>query len=125
MADKIAIEIFAGQIAVISHFSLNTAASENRVMDSLNKLQQYASQGKSLSQRSAGEFERILQAISETPAAVEVILGSNDSRMGQGWPEMLRTGGVKLQVIAGANHFFTDEREFDLLDSVLASLRSR
>jgi pimeloyl-ACP methyl ester carboxylesterase len=69
--------------------------------------------------------QRILQAISETPAAVEVILGSNDSRMGQGWPEMLRTGGVKLQVIAGANHFFTDEREFDLLDSVLASLRSR
>jgi pimeloyl-ACP methyl ester carboxylesterase len=69
--------------------------------------------------------QRILQAISKTPVAVEVILGSNDTRMGHGWPDMLRKSGVKLQVIAGANHFFNDEQEFDLLDSVLASLQSR
>ena len=67
---------------------------------------------------------RVLRAISQTPVRVEVILGGNDSRMGNGWPEVLRKNGVALQVIAGANHFFSNEYEFDLLDSVLASVRS-
>ena len=68
--------------------------------------------------------QRILQAISKTPVPVVVILGGNDSRMGDGWPAALRNQGVVLQVIAGANHFFSNEHEFDLLDSVMASLRS-
>jgi pimeloyl-ACP methyl ester carboxylesterase len=68
--------------------------------------------------------QRIVQAISKTSIPVEVILGSNDARMGAGWPEVLRSTGVSLHVIAGANHFFSNEHEFDLLDSVKASLRT-
>ena len=68
--------------------------------------------------------QRILKAISETKIPVEVILGSDDKRMGEGWPELLRKNGVKLQVIQGANHFFHNEQEFDLLDSVLSALRA-
>lgn len=68
--------------------------------------------------------QRVLRAISQTHVPVQVILGGSDSRMGNGWPEVLRKNGVALQVIAGANHFFSNEHEFDLLDSVLASVRS-
>lgn len=68
--------------------------------------------------------QRILAAIAKAQVPIEVILGGSDTRMGNGWPEMLRRNGVKLQVIAGANHFFSNEQEFDLLDGVLASLRS-
>ncbi len=65
LADRISIEIFAAQVALISHLSLNTSASEKRVRDSLNKIQQYVSQGKELSPSRAGEFERIQQIVSE------------------------------------------------------------
>ena len=68
--------------------------------------------------------QRVLRAISQTHVPVQVILGGSDSRMGNGWPAVLRKNGVALQVIAGANHFFSNEHEFDLLDSVLASVRS-
>ncbi len=68
--------------------------------------------------------QRVLHAILQTHVPVQVILGGSDSRMGNGWPEVLRKNGVALQVIAGANHFFSNEQEFDLLDSVLASVRS-
>ena len=68
--------------------------------------------------------QRILTTISQLTIPIEVILGSEDKRMGQGWPELLRKNGVTLHVIAGANHFFHNEQEFDLLDSVLSALRS-
>lgn len=68
--------------------------------------------------------QRILKAISKAPVPIEVILGDNDSRMGDGWPDLLRKNGVKLHMITGANHFFNNEQEFDLLDSVLTSLQS-
>lgn len=68
--------------------------------------------------------QRIVQAISKTAVPVEVILGGNDSRLGAGWADQLRGTGVSLHIIAGADHFFSNEYEFDLLDSVVASLRS-
>ena len=67
--------------------------------------------------------QRILRALAQTRVPVEIILGGNDSRMGDGWPALLKKSGVALHVIPGANHFFSNEQEFDLLDSVLKSLR--
>jgi pimeloyl-ACP methyl ester carboxylesterase len=67
--------------------------------------------------------QRILDAISKTKVPVAVILGSADTRMGNGWPNMLKNSGVKVQIIKGANHFFHNEQEFDLLDNVLADLK--
>lgn len=67
---------------------------------------------------------RILDAISKTKIPVTVILGSADSRMGHGWPQMLKKSGVSLQIIEGANHFFHNDKEFDLIDNVLADIHS-
>jgi HAMP domain-containing protein len=73
IADSIASETFAVEGAVISHFSLNTASSESRVRASLDKIQQYASQGKLLSPSRAEAFERIGGAISEYTATFSAV----------------------------------------------------
>lgn len=67
--------------------------------------------------------QRILESITKLKIPIEVILGSEDKRIGDGWLDLLRNNGVKLKVVKGANHFFHNEQEFDLLDSVLAALR--
>lgn len=68
--------------------------------------------------------ERILQSLSGLKIPLSIILGDQDKRMDAVWPEKLRKSGVKLDLIAGANHFFDNEQEFDLLESVMNALRS-
>ncbi|MBI3776248.1 MAG: alpha/beta fold hydrolase [Gammaproteobacteria bacterium] len=68
--------------------------------------------------------QSVLHALAKTSVPVEVILGGSDSRIGAAWPKQLRNAGVNLHVIPGANHFFSNEHEFDLLDSVMVALRS-
>ncbi|MGD8593997.1 MAG: alpha/beta fold hydrolase [Gammaproteobacteria bacterium] len=96
--------------------------------DSLSEYQvsyckKYVAPAKAFLSYASWSRQRILTAISQTPIPVEVILGSEDKRMGEGWPQLLRQNGVTLQLIEGANHFFHNEQEFDLLDSVLHALQ--
>lgn len=65
---------------------------------------------------------RILELVKSVRAPVEIIVGSKDSRMGADWPERLRAQGATVQAIEGANHFFDDQYEFDLLELVLGRL---
>jgi len=66
---------------------------------------------------------KILATIAQVKTPLEIILGAKDKRMGENWPAILRKNGVKTQIIASANHFFNDEQEIDLLDSVLKALK--
>jgi len=50
---------------------------------------------------------------------VTVIYGDRDERIDKAWIENLRSGGVAVRPVAGANHFFDLAHEFDLLDEVL------
>ena len=68
--------------------------------------------------------KRILDAILKLSTPLEIILGEKDKRMGDGWPDMLANSGVNLKLIPGANHFFHNEQEFDLLESVTDALNS-
>lgn len=68
--------------------------------------------------------QSVVRALAKTSVPVEVILGGSDSRIGTAWPDLLHRTGVNVHVIPGANHFFSNEHEFDLLDSVMASLRT-
>lgn len=52
-----------------------------------------------------------------------IVVGGKDTRMGKDWPNQLRAYGVKVSVIESANHFFDDQHEFDLLETVLAKLQ--
>lgn len=65
---------------------------------------------------------RILALLKSVRVPVEIIVGSKDTRMGPDWPERLRAQGASVHLIEGANHFFDDQYEFDLLESVLAQI---
>lgn len=65
---------------------------------------------------------RILELLKSVRVPVEIIVGSKDARMGADWPERLRAQGANVHSVGGANHFFDDQYEFDLLESVLARL---
>lgn len=67
----------------------------------------------------------ILRALSKATVPVEVIMGGKDDRMGRDWPDTLAAQGVSVSVIAGANHFFDNQYEFDLSDAVLQGLSDR
>jgi len=67
--------------------------------------------------------KELLSTIAEVKTPLEIILGANDKRMGENWPDILRKNGVKTQVIANANHFFNNAQEFDLHESVLKALK--
>lgn len=66
----------------------------------------------------------ILRLARQSKVPLEVIMGGNDERMGKDWPQQLGAAGNHVQVIAGANHFFDAEHEFDVLDLSLALLKS-
>lgn len=65
---------------------------------------------------------RILGLIKSVRVPMEIIVGSKDARMGADWPERLRAQGASVHSIEGANHFFDDQYEFDLLELVLGRL---
>lgn len=69
--------------------------------------------------------KRVLDLSRNSRVPVHVIIGSEDNRMGKGWTQALSTAGVRVDKINGANHFFDAEYEFDLLDLVLGSLKSK
>jgi esterase/lipase len=47
-----------------------------------------------------------------------LIIGSNDNRVDQTWSKTLTQHGVNVIRVDGANHFFDNEHEFDLLDII-------
>jgi len=66
----------------------------------------------------------ILRLARQSKVPLKVIMGGNDDRMGKDWPQQLGAAGNHVQVIAGANHFFDAEHEFDVLELSLALLKS-
>ena len=68
--------------------------------------------------------KRVLDMCRNSRVPVQVILGSEDNRMGKDWAQALSATGVHVDKIGGANHFFDAEYEFDLLDLVLGLLKN-
>lgn len=68
--------------------------------------------------------EQALDALGKTRIRPEVILGGKDRLIGPDWPEKIRSRGIAVTVIGEAGHFFDGAHEFDLSDSVEASLKS-
>ncbi|MCP5414213.1 MAG: alpha/beta fold hydrolase [Chromatiaceae bacterium] len=62
---------------------------------------------------------RLMFALNGSAVPVTVIYGDRDERIDKAWIENLRSGGVAVRPVAGANHFFDLAHEFDLLDEVL------
>ncbi|MCB1775196.1 MAG: alpha/beta fold hydrolase [Gammaproteobacteria bacterium] len=69
----------------------------------------------------AWDKERLQQALLQATVPVEVIYGGRDERIDKDWVQSLRSGGVPVREVPGANHFFDLAHEFDLLDQVLSA----
>lgn len=67
----------------------------------------------------------ILDFLVRSPVPAEVIMGGKDDRMGPGWVETLASRGIPVRTISGASHFFDNQYEFDLQDTVLKALPGR
>jgi len=63
--------------------------------------------------------ERLSQALMDATVPVTVIFGDKDEQADRVWLDTLRTGGVEVRAVAGADHFFDLAHEFDLLDEVV------
>lgn len=61
---------------------------------------------------------RVLSELKKRKVPVYAIMGGKDDRFGPAWIKQLRTTGIDVKVIDGANHFFDGGAEFDLLDAV-------
>lgn len=55
---------------------------------------------------------------------IEVIIGTSDNRLSIEWRDLLRSKGVKISFIEGANHFFDEAHEFDLSDTMESLLEA-
>ncbi|TCV90334.1 alpha/beta fold hydrolase [Sulfurirhabdus autotrophica] len=66
----------------------------------------------------------VLNSIKTSKKPIEVILGNKDERMMKDWPDQVKESGASISVINDANHFFSDQAEFELNDVVMKSLRS-
>ena len=65
---------------------------------------------------------RITRALGKVGTPLVVIVGTNDQRMTATWFQALDASGADVVRIEGANHFFDDMYEFDLLDATLEAL---
>lgn len=66
----------------------------------------------------AWDLTTTLDTLSRLRVPTTIILGGNDKRMHTDWHEQLQTIGLQVVTVAGANHFFDHEYEFDLLESI-------
>jgi len=64
----------------------------------------------------------ILAGLAKSPVPVEAIMGGDDDRMGHDWLDKLKTQGIVVRTIPGANHFFDSQYEFDLHDAILQGM---
>ena len=62
--------------------------------------------------------EKVIQAIKRHDDRVAVILGSGDERIHARWRNMMAENSIRIVNVQGANHFFDNAHEFDLLEAV-------
>lgn len=61
---------------------------------------------------------KVLQALKRSHTDNYIIVGSNDQRIGKRWLEQLQSVYGNVLVVDGANHFFDQAHEFDLVEAV-------
>lgn len=69
--------------------------------------------------------DSILDALMNVPVPTEVIMGAKDDRMGPDWVGKLVSRGVAVRVVPDASHFFDNQYEFDLQETVLLALQDK
>jgi len=118
--NSIASEIAASQI--ISAQNMATANDKQLGEYKMSYCKKYVAPPKAFLSYAKWTKSTILDGLTQINTPVEIIIGSADQRMSSDWINSLSEANVKLTLIEGANHFFDNEHEFDLLDKVIESL---
>ena len=61
---------------------------------------------------------RMAEVLAEIEVPLHVVIGGGDQRMTAPWMAALRDSPAEVMVVEGANHFFHDMHEFDMLETV-------
>lgn len=104
---------------------LESSVAENRrdlVTHPLSFCRKYLSTPDSLLSYVHWDQARVLAALKQLPVPARLIMGDRDEMADQEWLKLLQHVQVPMTVIKGANHFMSDEHEFDLLDNALRHL---
>lgn len=91
----------------------------------LGHCKQYTATPKSFLSYANWNRNQVLELARNSKVPVNVVVGSEDARMGKSWSQALMAAGVQVNSIEGANHFFDAEYEFDLLDLVVNLLKKQ
>jgi pimeloyl-ACP methyl ester carboxylesterase len=67
--------------------------------------------------------KKTLNCLNKLSFRPTVILGSEDLRLGKDWMPRLKQSGAEVIEIEGANHFFNNQAEFDLMDTISELLK--
>ena len=62
--------------------------------------------------------EKVASVSASFADMINVIIGTGDKRIDPDWKEQLKQNMVSVIAIEGANHFFDQAHEFDLLDAI-------
>lgn len=84
----------------------------------LNFCKKYIGTPRSYLSYAAWNDARVLRAIREHRIPVFAILGGSDRRIDDAWIAALRASGAQVSKVANADHFFSSQFEFDLLDEL-------
>jgi len=90
----------------------------------LNFCKKYVGIAQSYLSYAAWTDAKVIATVKASPVPVHVILGSEDRRIDSAWVSALRASGAEVSTVDGADHFFSSQYEFDLLDELAESLKT-
>lgn len=70
----------------------------------------------------------ILNALRQAKMPITVIMGEKDKRyqtVGTHWLKEMKDSGARIELIKNANHFFSGDTEFDLMDRIIQLLQEQ
>ena len=68
--------------------------------------------------------KKLLSAMKKIKPPITVIIGSQDQRLSKSWINSMKKTGINISTVTGAGHFFDNEFEFDLQDTVESILQT-
>jgi len=110
----------SGETSELADKALSTIKEGANSLDdyALNYCKTYPTSAKNFLSYYTWNKNKISSVIGRYNNKVSIILGTGDSRIDDSWRRQLQDQKNHVVLIKGANHFFDQEHEFDLLDSV-------
>jgi alpha-beta hydrolase superfamily lysophospholipase len=84
----------------------------------LNYCQKYVATPASFLSYYVWSKDRTVESVKSMKVPTSVIIGDADRRIDRDWMQILQAHSLNVIAVEGANHFFDQQHEFDLLDAI-------